>query len=312
MVRLHLALAAVAAGCASTPVDGSCRVDGDCQAGQACVAGECRAVAGAADLGAPPAVGDLSRPASQPLDLTPPAALDGASPVCSFNHNGVIDRDELPVLVGLGGLYAINGAGQPVTVSLQQQGGQWDYSAPATGDRKHFDQLQSPVGTWWSGEFPDATYAEELDADSGLLGVYKATATSIQLLGVVSASAGLTQTDLKYATPIDVLRFPLQAGASWTSASTVSGQASGVLFGAYEEYVFTVDERGQVKVPAGTFDSLRVRMSYTQTIGALVTTQYTDLFLTECYGLVARLRSQDDEPNVDFTTASEYRRLATL
>ena len=34
------------------------------------------------------------------------------------------------------------------------------------------------------------------------------------------------------------------------------------------------------------------------------------LFITECYGTVARVRSTDGETATDFTTASEYRRLA--
>jgi hypothetical protein len=64
-------------------------------------------------------------------------------------------------------------------------------------------------------------------------------------------------------------------------------------------------------VPAGSFDTLRLRMNYSETVGVYVTTRITYLYLAECYGAVARIRSQDNETSADFTTASEYRRLAT-
>jgi hypothetical protein len=90
----------------------------------------------------------------------------------------------------------------------------------------------------------------------------------------------------------------------------VSGLASGVAFFAQEKWVFSVDLRGTTKVPAGSFDTLRVRMGYTQTYGLLVTTRIIYLHVAECYGAVARVRSQDNETSSDFTQAAEYRRLA--
>ena len=108
-----------------------------------------------------------------------------------------------------------------------------------------------------------------------------------------------------------IARFPLQKGSAWTAESDVTGVASGVLFAAHEKYAFTVDARGTTKVPAGSFDTLRLRMDYSQTYGLLVTTRFQYLHLAECYGAVARVRSRDGEPKPDFTTAAEYRRLAT-
>jgi hypothetical protein len=64
------------------------------------------------------------------------------------------------------------------------------------------------------------------------------------------------------------------------------------------------------KVPAATFDTLRLRAHYTQTYGFLVTTRITLIHLAECYGAVARIRSRDNETVEDFTQAAEYRRLA--
>jgi len=94
------------------------------------------------------------------------------------------------------------------------------------------------------------------------------------------------------------------------SESDINGLASGIAFFAHEKYVFSVGERGMTKVPAATFDTLRIKMAYTQTYGALVTTRITYLHLAECYGAVARVRSKDNETSADFTQAAEYRRLA--
>ena len=104
---------------------------------------------------------------------------------------------------------------------------------------------------------------------------------------------------------------PLAKNDNWSSESDVSGIASGVGFFAHEKYLFTVDARGNTKVPAGTFDTLRLRIQYTQTYGFLVTTRFIYIHLAECYGAVARIRSKDNEASADFTQAAEYRRLST-
>jgi hypothetical protein len=197
-----------------------------------------------------------------------------------------------------------------VAVSLGGAAGPWDLSAPVAGERKVFDQLIDPAGAWWAASFPGATYAQIIDDANNLFGVFRMTASALEMVGVVSAQDGLTRTLLTYATPIPVLKLPLAAGDQWTADSLVSGQASGVLFAAQEHYAFTVTARGTTKVPAGSFDSLRLRMDYTQTYGLLVTTRITWLHLAECYGAIARVRSTDGETSPDFTRAAEYRRLA--
>ena len=102
----------------------------------------------------------------------------------------------------------------------------------------------------------------------------------------------------------------MSVGTTWTAESDVSGTASGFAFFAHEKYVFAVDKRGTTRTPAGSFDTLRLQMSYSQLYGALTTTRITYLHLAECYGAVARVRSKDNESSADFTQAAEYRRLA--
>ena len=296
----------LAAGCGGN--DRACRVDDDCGPGQACVVGACRALAGA-DLGASVDLGGA------PADLLP-AIPDGWNPdalaaSCSFNGDGTITRDEESFIVGLGALFAVNAPGTPVPVDVVAKGGVWDFSAPVSSERKQFDQLVTPSGQWWAADFPTATYAERIDDGQQAYGVFRVSADKLEMLGVVSDQGGVSRTELTYATPIVALQFPLSVGTTWTSQSNVSGLAAGYAFAAAEKYVFTVDQRGTTKVPAGSFDTLRLRMDYTQYYGALVTTRISYLHLAECYGAVARVRSQDDETSNDFTQAAEYRRLAT-
>jgi hypothetical protein len=300
----------LAAGCQAA-MDG-CQSDADCPGG-VCVSfaatRQCRPIQGG-DLGA---VGSVDGGAVDAW--TPPAdafAGDAIASLCKFNGDGVIERSEEPFVVGLGALFAVNTPGSTVSVSLSPVGGVWDFTQAVPNDQKSFDQLISPSGAWWAADFPTATYAELLEEGQALYGVYRTTTDSLQLLGVVSSQSGLQKTELTYDTPIDMLKFPLKQGDTWTSQANVSGLASGVVFTAAETWSFTVDARGTTKVPAASFDTLRLRVNYQQTYGLVYnTTHIIYLHLAECYGSVARVRSEDNESSNDFTQAAEYRRLST-
>ncbi|HXU72521.1 MAG TPA: hypothetical protein VN947_24530 [Polyangia bacterium] len=305
MALAGCAFALVLAGCGGDK--SGCRVDDDCAVGDVCVVGECRPLAGA-DLSG--VVGDMGAA----VDLATPIP-DGWNPdaltaTCTFNGDGTITRAEETFIVGLGALFAVNAPSTTVPVDNVAHSGVWDFSDPVSGEAKQFDQLVDPSGQWWGADYPTATYGERIDDGQQAYGVFRVGADKLEMLGVVSDQNGFNRTELTYTTPIVVLQFPLSVGTTWTSESDVSGTASGVAFFAHEKYVFSVGERGMTKVPAATFDTLRIKMSYTQTYGALVTTRITYLHMAECYGAVARVRSQDDETSANFTTAAEYRRLA--
>ncbi len=293
-----------------------CRQDEDC-APELCVNGVCRPAVGGTSLEPDLATGEAVDLAGPAADLKGSSVVDSGggtdaiAPACSFNGDGTISRAEAPFTVGLGGLFAVNPPGTKVSVTTAATAGGWDYSAPRAGDEKFFSELQAPTGAWWSADFPDATYAEYYDSSADTLGVYRATDGALELLGLVSAQSGFGNTELTYATPIPVLDFPLTVGKTWSATSTVSGTAQGFFFAAEETWTFKVESRHPTRVPAGTFDTLRLRIDYQQTYGLLVTTRILYLHLAECYGAVARLRSLDNEQAGDFTQASEYRRLST-
>ena len=122
-----------------------------------------------------------------------------------------------------------------------------------------------------------------------------------------------TKTELQNAPGVSVLDFPLTVGKTWTSAVKVSGTASGVaLFGTYDEtYVNKVDAAGTLITPLGSFDVMRVQVVLTRQIGFLAPTVIrTYAFVTECYGTIATITSDDNETNEEFTHAAEIRRLS--
>ena len=294
----------------------TCRDDSECQGG-ACVNGRCRPIAGP-DGGESARDGSAVGDAAIASDLARAPNVDGgvdatsldAAPGCRFNGNGAIEREEAFFLIGLGALYVTGAAGATVPVDLKAKNGVWDFSAPVANERKLFDQLVDPRGAWWEKSFPKATHAQRLDDTQAVLGVYQATNDSLLLLGVVSEQGGLSRTELSYNPPVPVLKFPLAVYQAWAETSTVSGVAMGIGFVATEKYEFLVDGRGMTKVPAGAFDALRMRLHYTQTYGLLTTKRTSFLYIAECYGAVARVRSRDNEMSDDFTMASEYRRLS--
>jgi hypothetical protein len=185
----------------------------------------------------------------------------------------------------------------------------WDLSGSLAGDQPVPVQTLPPAGTWWASQFPNATYAVKLSSSSDLLGIFEATSSSLLLLGVVSPAAGTFQTILTYDPPVTVLAFPISVGASWSTTSTASGQSDGVLAVATEAYADDVDAAGTIATPYGTFPALRVRVVLTRTVGVVQTTVRTYVWVAECYGTVATIVSQDDEPSSEFTSAAEVRRL---
>ena len=290
----------------------ACRGDDECGDG-VCVNGACRPLASPDLASALPATDGGVIDLAQPVPAQDGAlALDAIASACTFNSDGVIDRSEEPFLVGLGALFAVNPAGSTTPVNETASNGTWDFSAVVTNETKVFDQILSPSGQWWSSDFPDATYAEKLEDGQSILGVYRVTSDRLELLGLVSEQSGLQQTELTYSTPIPLLEFPIHKDDHFTAQSNLTGMLNGFPgFIAQDSYDITVDARGTTRVPAGSFDTLRIRMSYTQTVNFVPTTRITYLHLAECYGAVARVRSQDNETSTDFTQAAEYRRLAT-
>jgi hypothetical protein len=237
---------------------------------------------------------------------------DAEIPLCSPNRDGVIDSTEVPLAPGLGATFRVATDVTVDTAGTEPEAGKraWSFDQLLDGDRDLELELTDPTGHWWSDDFPTASYASPLSVDSDLLGVFQTSDDALLLLGVVSPEGGVLRTELEYDPPVQVLRFPFQLDDQWVSESTISGLASGVVSYYFEDYQSEVDASGDVATPFGSFDVLRVRTELTRTVGAAVVTSKTQIYVSECFGTVASVVSEDYESEDDFADAAEVRRLS--
>ncbi len=303
MVWLALA-ALLTVGCSDDDVE--CRGEGDCPAGEACVMGECRP-----EVNIDGAVSDGGVDGA--TDGGVDAGADGGadSGVCNYVDDGIINRDEMVIEVGLGATYRVN-QNAPVTVDLvgTQSGGEplWDFTGTTASDQSVVDELLPVTGTWFATDFPTATYIAHLDPDT--YGVFRVTPQALSMIGIASVTPN--QTLMTYDVPVDLLRFPIELGDQYIIDATSSGTFNYTPFYTVEEtYDVEVDALGTVVVPAGSFHALRIRTNLHQYIPYTIFTVDRILYIwvTECFGIVARITSQDDETENIFTEAAEYRRM---
>lgn len=329
---LAIAAGLCGAGCADGTM-AACRVGADCASGMCRADGTCvpfvpdggRAEGGISDgaatdedgpdAGAPDGgLVDADVRDDGATDLGSPGDLgagDGGSRVCTPRDPDVVERAEVTLAPGL---YATFRAAEDATVDLAgvTTAGrrQWDLSGALSGDRDVRLDTTAPEGAWWAPSFPAATYAVPLSTTSELLGVFRATDTELQLLGVVSPDDGVTRTRLTYDPPVVVLRFPLRVGAAWSTRSSVTGVANGVGSFYTETYDVQVDAAGDVATPFGSFGAVRARVVLDRTVGVATTRTRTFAFVADCFGTVATVTSRAGETAVEFSRAAEVRRLA--
>jgi hypothetical protein len=237
--------------------------------------------------------------------------IDGGI-TCAPNRDGVIERAEVPIAAGLRATFrvaadvTVDTAGAPIAGGRRR----WDLSVALDGDHDVLVETRAPSG-WYATDFPEADYVVRLNDTDELLGVFQITPSELALLGVVSPDSGVGATNVSHDPPVTTLRFPLEAGAAWTTDALVSGTSLGIPGSFWsEDYASEIDAEGELVTPFGTFEVLRVRVTLTRTVGLVVTTVRSFLFVSECFGTVATITSNDGERREEFTAAAEVRRLA--
>ncbi len=243
---------------------------------------------------------------------------------CVGDGDGIVGYDEVMVDTDstLLAAFVVN---QPdTTVGLE--GGSWDLS----GVVPEFDEVIS-VGPatltdrWYAEHFPADAFDTLLDSPSGMMGVYRLddAGSALMLLGIASQAPGEY---LVYDPPVPMLRFPLADGDAWSSAdATAEGSVGGETYpqdlgidgvvSLIHTYSMEVDGVGALSLPIGQLDALRVRVEHRQeahnSVAGLVAADSSRaiLYVAECLGVVARLRSLPDEAEPDFTEATEVLRL---
>jgi hypothetical protein len=245
-------------------------------------------------------------------DTTSDAETDTGTPVlCRPDNNGIIEADEVTVRAGLRATFKIATNASFDTAGTDVDGvTTWDLDVEFAQDQLEIVELQDPAGQWFETLFPTATYYTQLSTSSELLGVFESTQDALQLHGVVSPEDGLFKTEIVYDVPVDILKFPIQDGSTWTTDASVSGTVNGVLSFYDENYTTVFAGAGKLKTPYATFDVVRLRTDLTRTVGLLETKIRTYTFVAECFGTVATVVAQDNETEVEFQTAKEIRRLS--
>lgn len=239
-----------------------------------------------------------------------PGSADAATSACGSVVDGTISRDELPMVAGLSADFRVATNATFDSAGTMVDGTQtWDMDRPLANDVDTEVVLSGLSGSWYEDLFPAASYTGLLSQDSDLTGVFQLTDDGLYLLGVVSPDEGIARTELKYDPAVLLMPLPLSEGATWSTDADVSGVASGVISFYTETYEGSADASGNLVTPFGTFRALRTRIDLTRTIGLLVTTTRQFNFVSECAGIVASIVSENNEDNVEFSSAAEVRRV---
>lgn len=252
----------------------------------------------------------------------------GGSVGCIPNDDGVIERSEVFFEPGLRATFKISGAATFDTAGTAAPDGgrSWDFTPALAGDTSRLVETKPLAGEWYESKYPDAGYVTELGQGSPLLGVFSATGNALYLQGVVAPNAD-GGTEVHYAPWVKVLQFPLQAGGSWGTTTTVSGKYQGFVIGnaafgtglpfQEENYTSTVDRSGDALTPFSNFHTLRVRTVMVRSTRIYTAFPFMPILTlrsfnwnTECFGTVATLTSTDNESSTEFTNAAEVRRLS--
>ena len=314
-----------------------CTAADECAADEVCRSGQCEAADDVADAGADVGDGGVE-PDVTPMDggsvdgggtvvddggTTPtpdPEPTDGgSSDRCIPNHDGVITAQELPVALGFAARYIATGSEEePVDVDLVGEViddvRTWRLDGTLAGDTPVSLGPVTLPDMWFGDDFAEGDYAAPLDAQQTAWGVFKREGNALLLLGV--ASDVEEDTLLIYDPPVTTAQFPLQDGDTFSSTTSVSGTFEGNPFYlSTDTWTVTVDGRGNLLTPAGTYDVLRVRTVLELSIPIAVFPFSLDYryvryaFLTECLGQAAYVASTEDEEQLEFTSATEVRRL---
>jgi hypothetical protein len=251
-------------------------------------------------------------------NLTPQPMPLPTLPECTPNNDGTIAASQLPVALGVTLDFFSTSSGTTRTVALAGSGSDniWDL----TGNTDDAIVAIGPVALhdqWYAAQFPASQFvlAASYGAD-GLDGVYHQDDQALWLDGTASHDpmAPSGKTLVAYATPVAVLRFPITDGDSYTTTALLpAAEIDGLPFIGSDTFAVDVSGTGQLELPDIDFDPvLRVQTQLTRvpsTGTPVISTRTTDL-LFQCFGTIAHVESEPDEPDPDFTTAALVERFA--
>lgn len=242
---------------------------------------------------------------------------DAGTLSCVPNLDGRIEARELAPALGVTQNLLVNPAGTERTVNLvglDVEGRRvWPFGDDFADDQVARIEASALRGQWFEDSFPAGEFVAPLDLVGGTLGIYSHDEDALRLHGVASAEPGADMTLLVYATAIQVYRFPLQPGDEYVAVGEImNGTVLGLPYAGRDVYEVRVTSSGRLELPDLSFDQamrVDVRIVNEPAAGATMSRRQTS-FLFECFGEVARATSRPDEPDPNFTTATELRRLS--
>lgn len=256
-------------------------------------------------------------------NVTPAERADytgtGPALTCLPNLDGVITSAELGAAFGVTVSFLISPEGEErviVPAGEVQPDGKRLYDF---GEDRATDQVTTvaPVKLgqqWFADSFPGGEIVLPLDAAGRNLGIYKESESAFYLLGTASAEPNPAdgRTLLVYDEPVAVFKLPLEDGKSWVSQGTFKNALLlGLPFAGRHTYEVSVDGSGELLLPQLTFSQVlrvKTRLIVEPAIGTAYSVRQIG-FIFECFGEVARATSRTNEPDPDFTTATEVRRI---
>jgi hypothetical protein len=291
-------------------MDLPCQGDAQCSPSARCQEGEC---------------GELAEfDGDEGPELMVEEKASGESPgsgppsTCGDLEDGLIDAMEVPDPSGWVTHWQEQGLdGFTIPVDLQGEEAnegpvQWHLAASGHPARDVALPVNVVDEQWFAPAFPHSNHVFPLEGHPGLLGVYRRSSSAIQLLGVVSLEEDHTL--LTYEPALDVLTFPMAIGVSTHQEVSVYGTwAFNPSFQATLVWETLVDARGQTITPAGVFDTLRLRTLIKNRVPLawppyqVETQEIRYSFIAPCLGLVALVRSGQDESDLLFDQAAQIR-----
>lgn len=254
----------------------------------------------------------------------PPSYQDyqGAQPeplACVPNLDGRIDASEARPAIDVPITYLVSPAGteRPVDVAGVALGDgrlRWDFGTDFADDQAAKIVPTAVAGKWYQGSFPPDAFVTPFDAAGSVENVLRQDDQALWLLGVASREEAPAEgkTLLIYGAPVELLRFPIEPGGSFVSTGTIqNGTLRGLPYAGKDTYEVSVDGAGEAVLPSLAFTQVhrvRTKVTVAPAVGASTTRRQVSLFF-ECFAEVVRATSKADEPEVDFTTAAELRRI---
>ncbi len=235
---------------------------------------------------------------------------------CVPNLDGVLEREEMKVTVGVEARYRYNTNVDVDLEGLRDNEGVrvWDWTNTDPGDKELTIAATRVADKWYAAQFPTGEFNTPLDAAGNDVAIYRTDSSGLWLLGLASAKENATggQTLIKYQEPVLVNPFPLKKGDTWVSVGVVRNSTfKGLPYAGRDTYTGTVEDEGELWLPDVEFEnSLKVVTKVTSepSVGQS-STRVQVSWLFECFGEVARAVSADGVTEADFTNAAEVRRL---